>query len=1113
MKLRHNVLLLLVLGIALLTVAMPVSAQLNVVPVNGTVLLGEENLDVATAVGSAAYLGWWGPTSDFDNSPDRVIDLSGYILTNFNIDDDPTSQFVGTEGKGFWWQMSTPGDTNPTQPAFQVVLPQTVLKIRDLGPDGVSTNTDVTDSSVLIGDVLDFELSQSTLHYIFLRDEGPGENFNCKIVVRNPYGVTYSKLWIPNTLGLVPDLENPQALTFLDVNTTPWYWSSGNGSVSFKDWGWKTDAIDPVTDFPVYTPGEYQVTVECNENNLGYVGTTKTVTLEEEQPTITVDPASLIRGERFYTTITGIPNTTYILWIKDCVACPNGCCSDPMTGACCDQPPMMIDGQEGVYFVDDELPFNSSYPEHPNLPDGRFWVVCLHKDPSLCPAPYCPGGFCGQCGKLNNGEFEGDYYRINNTLIQWCGCLCTKTLDGIMPDSPEGGKYYYALVLLDENGERTVEWQTTTCTAPTTYKVHTQRWEPGDVCTPDEEYLQRPYAEACVNVQQGVVTIQTDVCDEPTDTSYLGETVHISGTNTDSPYTYLFIKGPCQSCKGENMTVTNTVKDGDGTTFTKVKVKSDKTWEYNWYTRDLQIDLGQYTIYASSMPNDAPTLEGVPCTECEGVGVSCAAWDKTPFTFLEPTLTADVNPKIIQIICCSGPSITISGEALGLRGEAIGQQYNTVPIGIWVFGENKVAGWKYFFDTDDVECVSGEFSYDLKEDGGMETLDLTPGTYTVVVQHPMYNHRLDIIPETSPNRPDMKWICNQSDWCPWLRLFEGTILQDEVWYPDVNRKFVVSASPIRWSKLFVIDGPDRLAGTAALNALLAGFNDPNIDDNIAVLTFKVESNNAIQAGFSGTPTSGGAPLSVFFTDISLGFPTAWHWDFGDGYTSDEQNPTHVYENVGTYDVTLTVTGLSGSSSITKNAYVTVTTGPTQTGTVTPTPTTPTPSTMNLYSGWNFISTPRALADGHNTASSVFSGVNTGGHSIFTYDAGSTSWQALTANSTVKPLDGIWIYSTASVSVSLTYRNNPLDTPPTKAMYSGWNSIGFSDVNPAAAKDTLQSVQSQWTQLIGYNGASQYYDTSIIKGGSGSHSDTNPMNPFKGYWLFMNAPGTLAAISA
>jgi len=680
---------------------------------------------------------------------------------------------------------------------------------------------------------------------------------------------------------------------------------------------------------------------------------------------------------------------------------------------------------------------------------------------------------------------------------------------------PAGGqinerRYPYALIRTDKDGVATIDWQTWTCTKPSTYQIHTQRWIEDDVCKIDYDNP-RPYAEACVNVQKGVVTINTDVCDEPTDTSYLGETIHIYGTNTDSAVTYLFITGPCQHCEGDNMTVTNAVVNGNASTFTKVSVKPDGKWEYYWYTRDLQIDLGQYTIYASSMPNDAPTLEGVPCNECKDVGVSCAAWAKKLFTFLEPSLTADVNPKVIQIVCCSGPSIIVSGDATGLRGEAKGQQYNSVPLGIWVFGENKVAGSKYIFDVIYPECSTGEFEYDLKD--AMDTLYLLPGTYTVVVQHPMYNHRLDILPETSPNEPGVKWICDQSDWCPWLKLFESTILQDEVWYPDINRKFVVTATPIRWSKLFVIDGPDRLAGTAALNALLTGFNDPNIDDQIVTLQFKVESNNALQAGFSGIPTSGGAPLSVQFTDISIGYPTTWAWDFGDGYTSTEQNPLHVYENAGTYAVTLTVTGATGTSSITKNNYVTVTTGPTPTGTVTTTPTAPPVSTINLNTGWNFISTPKALADSAKTAGVVFAGVNTGGRSIYYYNAETMSWQALTAESIVKPLDGIWIYSTSATTVPLTYKNDPLATPPTKQLFAGWNSIGFTDVNPAAAKDTLQSVNSQWTLTIGFNSASQVYDNSIIKGGSGSHSDTNPMNPFKGYWLFMNAPGTLAAISA
>lgn len=35
------------------------------------------------------------------------------------------------------------------------------------------------------------------------------------------------------------------------------------------------------------------------------------------------------------------------------------------------------------------------------------------------------------------------------------------------------------------------------------------------------------------------------------------------------------------------------------------------------------------------------------------------------------------------------------------------------------------------------------------------------------------------------------------------------------------------------------------------------------------------------------------------------------WDFGDGETSDEANPTHVYKEPGTYTVTLTITRQDG----------------------------------------------------------------------------------------------------------------------------------------------------------------------------------------------------------
>lgn len=49
------------------------------------------------------------------------------------------------------------------------------------------------------------------------------------------------------------------------------------------------------------------------------------------------------------------------------------------------------------------------------------------------------------------------------------------------------------------------------------------------------------------------------------------------------------------------------------------------------------------------------------------------------------------------------------------------------------------------------------------------------------------------------------------------------------------------------------------------------------------------------------------PSTVIFTDTSTGKITDYLWDFGDGITSTDKNPTHVYDTSDTYTVTLTVT--------------------------------------------------------------------------------------------------------------------------------------------------------------------------------------------------------------
>jgi len=77
------------------------------------------------------------------------------------------------------------------------------------------------------------------------------------------------------------------------------------------------------------------------------------------------------------------------------------------------------------------------------------------------------------------------------------------------------------------------------------------------------------------------------------------------------------------------------------------------------------------------------------------------------------------------------------------------------------------------------------------------------------------------------------------------------------------------------------------------------------------------------ANFSGTPTTGVAPLSVSFTDQTTGNPTTWSWRFGDGGTSTTRNPSHVYSTPGTYTVSLRAGNACGSDSVAKALYITV----------------------------------------------------------------------------------------------------------------------------------------------------------------------------------------------
>jgi PKD repeat protein len=84
-----------------------------------------------------------------------------------------------------------------------------------------------------------------------------------------------------------------------------------------------------------------------------------------------------------------------------------------------------------------------------------------------------------------------------------------------------------------------------------------------------------------------------------------------------------------------------------------------------------------------------------------------------------------------------------------------------------------------------------------------------------------------------------------------------------------------------------------------------------------------KESSVVIADFNGAPSSGRAPLMVQFIDLSKGKPVSWSWDFGDTYTSRNENPVHTYSRGGVYSVRLMVSGEDGSSdTVMKEGYIT-----------------------------------------------------------------------------------------------------------------------------------------------------------------------------------------------
>ena len=111
--------------------------------------------------------------------------------------------------------------------------------------------------------------------------------------------------------------------------------------------------------------------------------------------------------------------------------------------------------------------------------------------------------------------------------------------------------------------------------------------------------------------------------------------------------------------------------------------------------------------------------------------------------------------------------------------------------------------------------------------------------------------------------------------------------------------------------------------TSSFALFRSGSENLGFTNQDLITNFLNDADTVVRTDFSADTVAGPPTLTVTFSDASNGAPSAWAWDFGDGATSTEQNPTHSYGSVGEYDVSLTVTREAGTDTVIKAGYVRV----------------------------------------------------------------------------------------------------------------------------------------------------------------------------------------------
>jgi PKD repeat protein len=258
----------------------------------------------------------------------------------------------------------------------------------------------------------------------------------------------------------------------------------------------------------------------------------------------------------------------------------------------------------------------------------------------------------------------------------------------------------------------------------------------------------------------------------------------------------------------------------------------------------------------------------------------------------------------------------------------------TYPVGGegWVPNESEIIRW-------DAYGNSGNFTLEYSLDGGANwivlssningsdrqyTFSSVPNVVSDVAK--VRISRNGIIDESDenftiisvPQNIVVEWLCPDSIYVSW-DVVSGATSYEVSMLGNIYMDSMITTTNV--NAFFLNPNPSVIDSWFSVTAYVNG----KMGRRAVAINSQPININCVAPPVANFSVIGGSSCSgtVSFTDISLNQPSNWLWDFGDGNTSNLQNPIHTYLQQGSYDVNLFVSNALGQDSILISSVATI----------------------------------------------------------------------------------------------------------------------------------------------------------------------------------------------